>query len=152
MARILAFDFGKVRTGIAETDELQIIATGLTTVKTNELFSFLDTYLKKESVELFLVGEPKQMNNTASESEVLILPFLKKLGNKYPKIPIERIDDIVAVTPGLGVGEIHVLAGRLRESRHVQPVSPPAFSELRTRQELIHLFGNSRALIFVPRL
>ena len=93
MARILAFDFGKVRTGIAETDELQIIATGLTTVNTKEIFSFLDQYIKKEKVERFIVGEPKQMNNSASESEVLILPFLKKLKNKFPNIPIERIDE-----------------------------------------------------------
>lgn len=93
MARILAFDFGKVRTGIAETDELQIIATGLTTVNTKEIFTFLDNYLKNENVERFIVGEPKQMNNAASESEILILPFLKKLNNKYPKIPIERIDE-----------------------------------------------------------
>ena len=93
MAKILAFDFGKVRTGIAETDELQIIASGLTTIRTKDIYSFLDNYLKKESVELFVVGEPKQMNYSASESETLILPFLKKLKNKYPKIPIARIDE-----------------------------------------------------------
>lgn len=93
MARIMAFDFGKVRTGIAVTDDLQIIASGLTTVRTKEVFVFLDNYLQKENVELFVVGEPKQMNNSASESEVLILPFLKKLKNKYPKIPVERIDE-----------------------------------------------------------
>ncbi len=79
MARILAFDFGKVRTGIAVTDELQIIATGLTTVKTKDLFSFLKNYMQNESVELFLIGEPKQMNNEVSESEKLIIPFIKKL-------------------------------------------------------------------------
>lgn len=93
MARILAFDFGKVRTGIAETDDFQFIATGLKTVNTKEIFSFLDTYLKKENVERFLVGEPKQMNNSASESEIFIQPFLKKLKNKYPKIPVERVDE-----------------------------------------------------------
>ena len=93
MARILAFDFGKARTGIAVTDDLQIIASGLTTVQTKTIFTFLDNYLKSENVELFLVGEPKQMNNQPSESEVLITPFLKKLQNKYPKIPVERIDE-----------------------------------------------------------
>jgi len=93
MSRILAFDFGKVRTGIAVTDELQIIASGLTTVNTKELFNFIDTYLKNENVELFIVGEPKQMNNKVSESEILIIPFLKKLGNKYPNIPIKRVDE-----------------------------------------------------------
>lgn len=93
MPRILAFDFGKIRTGIAVTDELQIIASGLTTVNTKEIFKFIDTYLKNENVELFVVGEPKQMNNKASESEILILPFIKKLENKYPTIPIKRVDE-----------------------------------------------------------
>ena len=66
MARILAIDFGTKRTGIAVTDELQIIASGLTTVDTKELLQFLKDYTSKDSVELFLVGEPKQMDNSAS--------------------------------------------------------------------------------------
>lgn len=93
MARILAIDYGLKRTGIAVTDELQIIASGLTTVKTNELLSFLKDYISKEKVELFLVGEPKQMDNTASESEALILPFLAKLEKLIPNIPIKRVDE-----------------------------------------------------------
>ncbi|GGD11010.1 Holliday junction resolvase RuvX [Hyunsoonleella pacifica] len=93
MGRILAIDYGKVRTGIAVTDELQIIASGLTTVATNELITFLKDYLSKENVELFLVGEPKQLDNTPSESEVLILSFLKKLYKAFPKIPVERVDE-----------------------------------------------------------
>ena len=93
MARIMAFDFGKVRTGIAVTDDLQIIASGLTTIQTKSIFTFIDNYLKTENVELFLVGEPKQMNSQPSESEVLITPFLKKLKNKYPNIPVKRIDE-----------------------------------------------------------
>ncbi len=93
MSRVLAIDFGKVRTGIAVTDELQIIASGLTTVATPELISFLKDYTKKEKVELFLVGLPKQMDNTASESEVLITPFLKKLTASFPNIPMQRVDE-----------------------------------------------------------
>ncbi len=93
MARILAIDYGKKRVGIAITDELQLIASGLTTVPTNELFIFLKEYIKNEQVELFLVGEPKQMDNSASESEVLIIPFIKKLKGLFPKIPIERVDE-----------------------------------------------------------
>ena len=89
----MAFDFGKARTGIAVTDDLQIIASGLTTVQTKAIFTFIDNYLKTENVELFLVGEPKQMNNQPSESEVLIAPFLKKLKNKYPNIPTKRVDE-----------------------------------------------------------
>ena len=93
MARILAIDYGKLRTGIAVTDELQIIASGLTTVKTSELFLFLENYLKNEKVELFLVGEPKQMDYTPSESEALIAPFIIELEKKYPTIPLKRIDE-----------------------------------------------------------
>jgi len=93
MSRVLAIDFGKVRTGIAVTDEFQIIASGLTTVATPELISFLKDYTKKEKVELFLVGLPKQMDNTASESEVLITPFLKKLTASFPNIPMQRVDE-----------------------------------------------------------
>ena len=93
MARILAIDFGTKRTGLAVTDELQIIASGLTTVNTNELLQFLKDYIKKEKVELFLVGEPKQMNNTASESEIYILSFISKLKKALPNIPIQRVDE-----------------------------------------------------------
>lgn len=93
MGRILAIDFGKKRTGIAITDELKIIASGLTTVATGELLDFLKDYLSKEKVTLFLVGKPKQMNNLDSESEVLIKPFLKKLTTAFPHIPIERVDE-----------------------------------------------------------
>ncbi|WP_242085077.1 Holliday junction resolvase RuvX [Aestuariivivens sediminis] len=93
MGRILAIDYGMKRTGLAVTDELQIIASGLTTVYTNELLSFLNDYVNHENVELFLVGEPKQMNNTASESEALIGPFLKQLVQEFPNIPVERVDE-----------------------------------------------------------
>jgi putative Holliday junction resolvase len=93
MARLLAIDYGLKRTGIAVTDELQIIASGLTTVATTDLVSFLKEYTAKEQVELFLIGEPKQMNNLPSESEALILPFLEKLKNAIPNIPIKRVDE-----------------------------------------------------------
>jgi len=93
MGRLLALDFGKIRTGIAITDELHIIASGLTTVPTKELFGFLTEYFKKEKVDLIVIGLPKQMNNTASESEQFITPFIKKFNQHFPDIPIERIDE-----------------------------------------------------------
>ena len=93
MGRILAIDFGEKRTGIAVTDELQIIASGLTTVQTPELIPFLVEYTQKENVELILVGKPKQMNNEDSESETYIKSFLKRLAEKLPNIPIEREDE-----------------------------------------------------------
>lgn len=93
MARILALDYGKVRTGIAVTDELQLIASGLTTVETDKLLDFLSDYTSKETVEKFVVGLPKQMDNSPSESEALIQPFLKKLTKTFPSIPVERQDE-----------------------------------------------------------
>jgi len=93
MARVLAIDYGTKRIGIAVTDELQIIASGLTTVATKDIFKFLTKYTSEESVELFLVGEPKQMNNEASESEVSISKFLEKLEKTFSKIPVKRVDE-----------------------------------------------------------
>jgi putative Holliday junction resolvase len=93
MGRILAIDYGQKRVGIAVTDELKIIANGLTTVPSAEIFEFLKTYLSKENVELFLVGEPKQMDNTPSESSRFVEPFVKKLAQTFPTIPIKRVDE-----------------------------------------------------------
>jgi putative Holliday junction resolvase len=93
MAKILALDYGKVRTGVAVTDELQIIASGLKTVETKFLFDFLSDYFKNESVESIVLGEPKQMNFEVSESEVLIQKFITKFTKIYPKIPIVRVDE-----------------------------------------------------------
>ncbi len=93
MARILAIDYGKKRIGIAVTDELQLIASGLTTIDTKTIFSFISDYFEKENVELLLVGEPKQMNNTPSESEALIQPFIEKLKKQFPDMEIKRVDE-----------------------------------------------------------
>lgn len=89
----MAIDYGEKRIGIAITDDLQIIASGLTTIETKKIFSFLTHYLKTENIELFIVGEPKQLNNTESESEKFIKPFVEKLSKTFPKIPIKRIDE-----------------------------------------------------------
>ena len=93
MGRILAIDYGTKRTGIAITDEMQIIASGLTTVDTKELLSFLTNYVDSEKVDKFVVGLPKQMNNMASESESYIQKFLEQLTKAIPNIPIERVDE-----------------------------------------------------------
>ena len=93
MGRVVAFDYGTKRIGIAETDDLQIIASGLTTVETDQIFDFLEKYISQTKVELFLVGEPKQMDYSASESEAHIQSFIKDLNQKYPSIPIERMDE-----------------------------------------------------------
>ncbi len=93
MSRILGIDFGVKRTGIAVTDELQIIASGLTTVATENLIQFLKDYISKETVELFIIGKPKQMDNSDSESEIHIQIFIKKLTKHFPDIPFLREDE-----------------------------------------------------------
>ncbi|MFD2585801.1 Holliday junction resolvase RuvX [Croceitalea marina] len=93
MGRLLALDYGKVRTGIAVTDEIQLIASGLTTVETPQLMDFLKTYFLQEKVECVIVGEPKQMDGSVSESEVLIQKFLNKFTKQFPNIPLERQDE-----------------------------------------------------------
>ena len=93
MGRILALDYGLKRTGIAVTDELQIIASGLTTVQTSELLLFLKDYIAKENVDLILIGEPKQMNNEPSESEVYIKDFINKFEKELPNMPYQRVDE-----------------------------------------------------------
>ncbi len=93
MGRIVAIDFGKKRTGIAVTDPMQIIASGLTTVETNKLMPFLQQYVKDEEVDCLVVGDPRQMNNEASESKVLIDEFLVKLKKTLPKLSIKMVDE-----------------------------------------------------------
>ena len=93
VGRIIAIDYGKKRTGIAVTDALQIIASGLTTVATDELKSFLLDYVEKEEVDLILIGKPKQLDNTPSESESLIATFVEELEKLLPNIPLKRIDE-----------------------------------------------------------
>lgn len=92
MARILAVDYGKRRTGLAVTDELQIIAGGLTTVDTKEVLDFILDYVKREQVECIVVGLPKQMNNQPSENMGRIRPFVNRL-RKLINIPVEYYDE-----------------------------------------------------------
>jgi len=93
MSRVLAIDFGEKRTGIAVSDELQLIASGLTTVLTPTLLDFIKDYCSKETIELFIIGLPKRLNNEQSEVEKLIQPFILKLQSQHPTIPIKRIDE-----------------------------------------------------------
>ncbi|UAB81080.1 Holliday junction resolvase RuvX [Marixanthomonas sp. SCSIO 43207] len=93
MGRILAIDYGTKRTGIAITDELQLIASGLTTVPTKELLDFLKKYIKSETVDLILIGEPTQKDGTASSVEVHIKEFIKSFSETFPKIEIKRVDE-----------------------------------------------------------
>ena len=93
MARLLAIDYGRKRSGIAVSDSLQIIANGLTTVPSHTLINFLKDYVEKESVELIIIGLPRQMNYEESESMQYIKPFVKKLQKEIPDIPVEYSDE-----------------------------------------------------------
>jgi putative Holliday junction resolvase len=93
MGRIIGIDHGRKRTGIAVTDPSRIIASPLTTVPTHELIEFLKKYISEEDVDGIVVGEPKQMDYSASESEQFIKPFLKQLKKTFPEITIERVDE-----------------------------------------------------------
>lgn len=93
MGRIMAIDYGTKRTGIAVTDELQLIASGLTTVETPQLLNFLKNYLTSEDVESIVLGEPKRMNNEPSAIEEEISKFRNSIVNKYPTLTIIRQDE-----------------------------------------------------------
>jgi putative holliday junction resolvase len=93
MGRILAIDYGKKRVGLAVSDPLKIIATRLTTVPSNDIWSFLDDYFAKENVELVLVGYPRQLNNEPSEALTYINPFLRKFQTRYDHLPLKLMDE-----------------------------------------------------------
>ena len=93
MARLLAIDYGRKRSGIAVSDTLQIIANGLTTVSSHTIINFLKEYVAREPVELIIIGLPRQMNYEESESMQYIKPFVKRLQKEIPNIPVEYFDE-----------------------------------------------------------
>ena len=93
MARILSIDYGKKRTGLAVTDPLQLIAGGLATVSTYQLFGWLENYLRAEQVERVVVGEPKQPNGQPSENMGRVRAFVNRFRKTFPEIPVELVDE-----------------------------------------------------------
>lgn len=93
MGRLLCLDYGRKRIGVAVTDPLQIIATGLTTVDTKDIYTFLEDYLSKESVDLVVVGLPRQLNGELSDSYRYIQPFLGTMRKRMPNVKIEMCDE-----------------------------------------------------------
>ena len=93
MGRILAIDFGRKRTGIAVADTLKIVANGLTTIPTHTLTDFLQDYVKREPVELIVVGLPRRLDGTPSESMKWIEPFLNRLKKIMPDMPVVMYDE-----------------------------------------------------------
>ena len=93
MSRILAIDYGIKRTGIAVTDEMQMIAFGLTTIPSDTAITFIKDYFSKEKVERVIVGEPKQMDGTPSQSTEIINAFVAKFKVAFPEMILERVDE-----------------------------------------------------------
>jgi putative holliday junction resolvase len=93
MSRILAIDYGLKRTGIAVTDPLQIIATGLTTIESPRLISFLRDYFSKEEVELILIGDPRNWDDSATHATPLVKKCVKELQKNFPHIPLKKLDE-----------------------------------------------------------
>jgi putative Holliday junction resolvase len=93
LARILSIDYGLKRTGIAVTDPLQIIASGLTTVESKQLIPFLKDYFTREPVELIIIGEPKNWDDTDTHATPLVEKCIKNLGKNFPQVPIKKVDE-----------------------------------------------------------
>jgi putative Holliday junction resolvase len=93
MPRILAIDYGLKRTGLAVTDPLQIIANGLTTVESPRLINFLKEYFKKEEVEMIIIGEPKNWDDTDTHATPLVNKIVERIKKEFPQIPITMVDE-----------------------------------------------------------
>ncbi|MDR2083652.1 MAG: Holliday junction resolvase RuvX [Bacteroidales bacterium] len=93
MGRLFAIDYGKKRVGIAVSDELKIIATALTTVSSNDIFNFIEDYMKDNQIDAFIVGYAVDMSGKESQSMQYITPFINRLKKIYPKIPIHQVDE-----------------------------------------------------------
>ena len=93
MSQILAIDYGRARCGLAVTDDMQIIASGLETVPTKEIFSFLKKYFHENTVEQIVVGLPTDLKGNLNEVEVEILKFLEKFKSQFPTVEIARFDE-----------------------------------------------------------
>lgn len=93
MARIMSIDYGGKRTGIAVTDPLQIIATGLTTIASNELISFLTNYFKTEPVEKIIIGMPKNWDESDTHGTPLVKKAIEQIKRKFPTMPVVEVDE-----------------------------------------------------------
>ena len=98
MGRVMAIDYGRKRCGVAVTDPLKICANGLPTVRSCDIFSFIQEYMSKECVDTFVIGEPKDLHGNPSESMVYIIPFVNKLKKDYPEIPVVMVDERFTTT------------------------------------------------------
>jgi putative holliday junction resolvase len=124
MARIMSIDYGLKRTGIAVTDPLQIIAAALTTVDSARIFKFLDEYLRKEEVELILIGDPRNLDDSATSLTADVQRIIGIMQRKYPEIPVKTVDErYSSVMASRALVEMGLKKGRRREKGIVDQVA-----------------------------
>lgn len=93
MSKILAIDYGEKRSGLAETDDMQIVASGLAGIMTSNLIPFLEKYMSENSVEKIIIGLPVRLNGKLSDVEISIQKLIKNITSLFPNIPVERVDE-----------------------------------------------------------
>jgi putative Holliday junction resolvase len=124
MARILAIDYGLKRTGIAVTDPLQIIASVLTTIESARIFTFLEDYLKKEVVELILIGDPRNLDDSPTDISTDVYRVIKILERKFPQIPVKTVDErYSSVMASRALIEMNIKKSRRRQKGLVDQVA-----------------------------
>jgi putative Holliday junction resolvase len=124
MARIMAIDYGLKRTGIAVTDPLQIIASALTTVDSAQIFTFLEDYLKREKVELILIGDPRNLDDSPTNLSTHVRRILGIMQKKYPAIPVKTVDErYSSVMASRAMVEMGMKKSRRREKGVVDQVA-----------------------------
>ena len=120
MARILCIDYGLKRTGVAVTDPLKIIASGLTALDTKDVLPFLKNYFQQEQVELILLGEPKNLDDTDTHATSLVNEFQKKLQKEFPTIPVKKVDE--RYTSKMAVRAMLVMGMKKKDRRNKKNV------------------------------
>ncbi|QEC66005.1 Holliday junction resolvase RuvX [Panacibacter ginsenosidivorans] len=120
MARILSIDYGAKRTGLAVTDPLQIIASGLTAVDTKDLMPFLKKYFQDEIVELILIGEPKNWDESDTHATPLVQAFIKKLHKEFPTMTVQTVDE--RYTSKLAVQAMHEMGMKKKDRQNKKNV------------------------------
>ena len=124
MPRILAIDYGLKRTGIAVTDSLRIIATALTTIESAKIFTFLEEYLKKEAVEMILIGDPKNLDDSPTDATPHVHRIIGILHRKFPGIPVLPVDERhTSVMAGRALLEMGLKKSKRREKGTVDQVA-----------------------------
>jgi putative Holliday junction resolvase len=124
MARIMAIDYGLKRTGIAVTDPLQIIASALTTIESARIFTFLEEYLKKETVELILIGDPRNLDDSPTDLSADVKRIISILQRKFPSIPVKTVDErYSSVMASRAIVDMGMKKGRRRDKGLVDQVA-----------------------------